>query len=390
MDKKTTSTKPLPPISDLKPAKHPAAVKEAYSDVVEDTEQAFAFKVDKVETCKFLPQRSTGEQVIRHTIESKAKFEDFSHRGNTEASFIGGDMPGFITAIHTAYQSHYPLKLTPSDFILLIGQGLSKHINRYPEELRSNFVSHEGKETIIITRDGFVKGSQNDWSTVFGDFANEIKKIVKADIYDVVVDDTAGATKTTRIVSELTLMDCTQSYFNYEVHTICGIPMITLEGKKEDWEKVKQKVNKLVEINKDDCLRLNWWLNHLIPVIDEVCDTAINRVANSAFWSSIYKYYNRGSGGPFITGWCTVFFPHLKDKRNKELASENIKTNLLPKQISDVPFIWKYLGTGIPMNFYGGFMGAEFSKTDYSVRTAYFWSVAYDESKDQKKSPKKR
>ena len=92
-----------------------------------------------------------------------------------------------------------------------------------------------------------------------------------------------------------------------------------------------------------------------------------------------------GSGGPFITGWCTVFFPHLRDERNKGLISENIKTNLLPKQISDVPFIWEYFGNRIPMNFYGGFMGAEFNKRECSVRTAYFWSVAYDESKDEKK-----
>ena len=245
MDKNTTSTDPLPPISDLKLAKHPAAVKEAYSDVVEDTEQAFAFKVDKVEASKAFPRCSAAEGIIRETIDSRAKFEDFSHRENTRTVFVGGNMPGFITAIHTAYQSHYPLKLTPSDFILLIGQGLSKHINRYPEELRSNFVSHEGKETMIIRRDEFVMGSQNDWSTVFGDFAEKIKKIVKADIYDVVVDDTAGTTKTTRIVSELALMDCAKSYFNYEAHTFCGIPMITLEGKKEDWEKVKRSTSLL-------------------------------------------------------------------------------------------------------------------------------------------------
>ena len=384
---KTTSTIPLPPTSVLKLVQHPATTKQEYSDVLEDTAQCFTFNVDKVEASKDLPRCWAAEDIIRRIIDSRAKIEDSSHRGNTKASFIGGNMPGFIAAIHRAYQSHYPLKLTPSDFNLLIGQGLSKHINCYPEELRSNFVSHEGKETIIIRRDEFVMGSQNDWSTVFGDFADEIKKRVKADIYNVVVDDTAIATKTTRIVSELTLMDCTKNYFDYEARTRCGIPRITLEGTKEDWEKVKQKVNKLVEINKDDCLHLNWWLNHLIPVINEVCNTAINRKANSIFWSSIYKYHAM-SGGSSITGWCTVFFPHLKEKVNNALDSEHINMTLLPSQVSDVPFIWDYFGTRIPMTFYGGFMGAEFNESDLSVRTAWFWSVAYDEKEDSKSDEK--
>ena len=87
-----------------------------------------------------------------------------------------------------------------------------------------------------------------------------------------------------------------------------------------------------------------------------------------------------GSGSPYITGWITVFFPHLKENRNDYLNRENIATDMLPKQISEVPFKWKYLSQAIPMNFAGGFMGAEFNVKDLSVRPAYFWSVAYVEN----------
>mmetsp|Transcript_15953 Transcript_15953/g.13508 ORF Transcript_15953/g.13508 Transcript_15953/m.13508 type:complete len:116 (-) Transcript_15953:533-880(-) len=110
------------------------------------------------------------------------------------------------------------------------------------EKLRDQFVSHEGKEKIIIRRDKFVMGEQNDWSTVFGDFGKEINTRVKNEIYDIIVDDTSVATKDSRICSEINLMDCMKGYFEYEVDTLCGIPRITLKGSSEDWENLKKKV----------------------------------------------------------------------------------------------------------------------------------------------------
>ncbi len=138
---------------------------------------SFTFNVDKVELSLKSPRLHTAEHIIRNTIKITEKFEDFSHRGNTDESFINGQIPGIITALHTAYQSHYALSLSVSDFIILIGQGLGAHITENAEKLRKHFVDHNGKETIEIHRDGFVKGQQNDWSTVFGEFADEINPL---------------------------------------------------------------------------------------------------------------------------------------------------------------------------------------------------------------------
>jgi len=350
----------------------------------------FSFNVDKVSICKHPPFTTTPEETIRNLTRVWGQFEDFSHRKDSQAQIIKeGVVPGILLAIHTSYKNHYPLKLSVSDFIILIGEGLGRHIENNSEELRGQFVSHQGKEKIEIRRDEFVRGKQNDWSTVFGDFAKEIKERVKTDIYDVIIDDTSVATPTSRIVSELTLMDAMKSYFDYQVTTICGIPNITLKGLPEDWQKLLDKVNKLVEMNEDDCLKLKWWLDVLVPTVQKICTDAINRNINTNFWSGIYKYEVPGSGSPEISGWITHFLPYLSYGPNLHFSS--LTSDQIPKLVSQVPFKWNYLNQQIPMIFHGGFLGAKFDPEDFSLEPAYFWSVSYvEEDRDDLDKTKKK
>jgi len=340
------------------------------------TENSVTFKVDKVELSDQKPYLETVQKALMDQGINIDNCEDFSHKGESEENIVSCNISGLMAAIHTAYADHYALKLSVSDFIILIGQGLSRHIEKHAEKLRYQFVNHEGKEIIRIHRDGFVKGQQNDWSTVFGDFADEIKKRVKADVHGVIIDDTSVATLTTRIVSEITLMDAMKSYFDYRVRTMCGIPQITLEGTPEDWQKLKDKVAKLVEMNKADCLSLKWWLDELVPLVDKICNAGIHRKIDTGFWSEIYKYKG-GSGGPYITGWITTFFPYLADDKINSFSKNTITSIDFPKQISQVDFIWEYDGVEIPMLISGGFVGAEFDKETRTVKPAHFWSVTY-------------
>jgi hypothetical protein len=73
----------------------------------------------------------------------------------------------FLAAVHLAFDQHYPLILSPDAVWLCITQGLALHINAHAEELRHHFVKHQGKETLVVRRDDFIKGSpDNNWSTV--------------------------------------------------------------------------------------------------------------------------------------------------------------------------------------------------------------------------------
>jgi len=347
----------------------------------------FTFEVDKVKKSREAPCLFTGVEAIRSVTKFWNRFEDKSHADSSEPDIVEGKLPGLILALHTAYQDHYPLKLSVSDFIILIGQGLGQHIEKNAEELREHFVNHKDKEVIKVRRDQFVKGKQNDWSTVFGEFADNIKARVKTDVYDVIIDSTSVATQTSRIVSEITLMDAMKSYFKYRVETMCGIPQITLVGSSEDWEMLREKGKKLLEINKDDRLKLKWWLDALIPTLNKICDTGAKNEVDKKFWSGIYKYDNPGSGTPDISGWILSFFPYLNDGTRNSFCF--VTTDTIPSQVCKVPFVWQYLGEEIPMKFYGGFLGAKFNETDFTIQPEIFWCVHHDESEEMDKTKKK-
>merc|ERR1712178_270376 len=72
---------------------------------------------------------------------------------------VGGH--GFISAIITAWSEHLPLVLKPEHIWLLILQGIRAHVDADPEGARDRFVGFQGKKTLEIRRDRFVKGSRS-------------------------------------------------------------------------------------------------------------------------------------------------------------------------------------------------------------------------------------
>jgi len=364
----------------------------------------FVFSVDNVDPFDGTLKFKSPEEVFKARAKCDKKLEDFSHRKDREQVRLVdiNYMNGFMDTVHLAYDKHLPLQLSVSDFIVAIGQGLSHHINEHAEELRSNFVNHEGKEVIEIRRDHYVLGGLNDWSDVFPEFAKEIKKRVKSDIYDVVVDETSVGTANSKIVSELTLMDCMKQYYEYTVSTMCGIPKVCLKGTFDDWMELRSKVYKLKAMNENDCLKLDWWLNCLVPVIEKICEAGTTNKVDVDFWKNIYKI-SGGSGGPFTQGWINVFNPYIviKDwKTQKVMMRQNpymdwknnniwggLKSNQISNGVSEVPFIWDYYGHKIDMIFYGGFMGPKLNDNGF-LENEYMWAVAYKKDPNPCNYPK--
>jgi hypothetical protein len=300
----------------------------------------------------------------------------------------------FIGTLNTAYDLHYPVTLSPDMIWLLIAQGVAIHINENVEALRHHFVAFQDKVTIIVRRDGFRLGSpHNDWSGVFNEFSHSIRTHIGEDNHARLVPTFSTTDCTSKVAFEITLMDTMQSYFDYMLATLCGIPYFLLEGTVEDWEKLRAYAEDLVLYD------LDWWLVHLLPLLNEFV-LATKGQANPDFWKNFYKY-DGNSGGPYITGSVLNFFPYgvysfdtemitraqargqslPKQHRNSFLGQTNIqqmgglKSDVLPSGLSSAPLTWQYLDRELPMQLISGFVGMSQDKDTCALRPEIGWAV---------------
>jgi hypothetical protein len=209
-------------------------------------------------------------------------------------------------AVHTAFYEHYPIRLSPDVIWLTILQGLAKHIAKDPEGQRANFVDFKGKNTLVVRRGEFVKGSpKNDWTTVFPEFAGQIANYIGDEKASALASDFTTSSGTDQICAQIALMDTVKHYFEYFMMAGCGIPSIELTGTPADWVALRRKAEILNDFG------LDWWTSELFPVLDQFVAAAQGQ-PDVKFWKNICNL-NGGSGSwsSYVTGWVQVLFPYL-------------------------------------------------------------------------------
>ncbi len=212
-----------------------------------------------------------------------------------------------VAAAHRAFMDHRTLCLSPDIIWLMICQGVANHINANAEELRTRFVPHEGKIQISVRRDDFVKGSpENSWAEAIEEFTKKVKEHIGS-AFDLFQQSFTTTGPVERAVAGVVLLDTMQSYFDYDMDTLCGIPAITLEGTPEDWQAVADRAEQFGSLD------LEWWLEPLRGILQQFV-AASQGVVDRPFWQSLYKYHDE-SGGPMITGWISALFPYLTDSQ---------------------------------------------------------------------------
>ncbi len=136
-----------------------------------------------------------------------------------------------IAAADLAFRHHYPLRLTPDHLWLPIAQGIGQHINLHAESLRSRFVTHSGQERIVIRRDEFrLHSPNNDWAGCLEEFNSELTSRANPELAALISCNFSTIGPVESAASQAVLMDALSAYFEYVVHTLCGIPEIQLAG----------------------------------------------------------------------------------------------------------------------------------------------------------------
>lgn len=251
-------------------------------------------------------QQSTGEKLYSSFIDIEVTPTDPKSNG-------------FVDGVYAAYSSHHHLRLRPEDIWFAILTQLSFYINKHAEDLRDLFVSHEGKQVVVISRPGTAD------TVNFGEMATAMTGQMDKFIHDkewkgwflpnfttTTYEDTATAA--------VLMMGTMKEYFEYHNIMTCGIPSVTLLGEKEDWVEIRNRLNKVEQLGKEpeefaDRLKvvLDWFVRSFEDPEDE-------KVVD--FWTKIIADTSNGSGYNYFSGWITAFC-HWNQEGDRQVSKNH-------------------------------------------------------------------
>jgi hypothetical protein len=326
---------------------------------------------------KHLYQRPSNEtfKFLKGSIEKSSQLPD--------SLVTFGEHP-FLTGILTAYKEHRPFVISPDIIWLLISQGFARHIANNAEEFRHEIVNFENKKILTVVSNDIELGNpKSNWEGVFPQFINQISDYTGKELTNILVSDFTTTTPTTRIVSEITIMETVKAYFDYKVYMAgCGIPKITIEGTVEDWEKILEKTKYISKY------KLKWWTSELEPILNEIIATKKGHF-RKAFWMNMVKSHTgKKYGSPTtINGWIIKFFPYTKEGKKTDLKPIS-KIDNLASELVKVPFILEDGATHkkYKMEFWAGFLGLVQDKNDYTLKPEIGWAVNSKNKFNSKKS----
>ncbi len=358
-------------------------------------QQSFTFDVEKLQPPeKNLPAES------KETVLKKLLLKDAGiNAGNSSSASITVDSVivasykasgslvnygyhSFFDGMYKAYAEHRPFILSPDIIWLLISQGFAQHVNSNAEALRSHFVKHDGKITLIVQNDKILLDDANSpWEEVFPEFTKKIAEYTGEELINTLTSNFSTTTPVSQIASQITIMDAMKQYFEYVVLVVgCGIPQITIEGTPADWKKLYQKTEALEKYD------LGWWTKEIKPLLQEFINASEKKV-NAAFWRNMFKYHENGL--PYksksIDGWVIKFFPYGKNGKRNNLDSLFGSSNL-PDEICKVDLLHVYINpkTGAtiqtPLELCAGFMGLKQDDRNFTLKPEIGWYVKRKDS----------
>ena len=316
----------------------------------------------------------TNEQLFRNVISDNNKRVfgfgfDFDASSDFEPIHYSfrGIRNHFIIALHLCFMHHLPLQLRPDDIWLIIAQGLAAHISHdeNAEKLRKKFVDFDGKKKIVVRDDSLnINSNNNDWTPVLQQFSDGCRELTNTKIVDLMTCNFSTTSTVTQVASQCVLFKALSKYISFHTRTCSGIPEIHLIGEVSDWIKIQSKVTEIAEMDID----LDFWLKHLVPIVDNIVKTVQcleeneNENASSfldskliSFWDSIYHYMSM-SGGSFVSGWSNKLFPYKSDgKKNSRFG--RLSPGDFPASYSRCAMKWEYFGQEIDCGMYGGMFG---------------------------------
>lgn len=139
---------------------------------------------------------------------------------------------------------------------------------------------------ITVRRDEFLFNStENKWNDVIDEFSSRLSEYTLNNVSDIFRANFTTTTSVSSVVSEITLMQAMQKYFQFEFVSLCTIPEIRIMGTSEDWQTLRDKVVRLERIFEGE---LDAWYSKLQPLLEQFVNASKGNIDHE-FWDQIYK-----------------------------------------------------------------------------------------------------
>jgi len=327
---------------------------------------------------------------VRHVLDSRPLSPEI--RARVEPSLVSKLHP-LVEAVSLAFSQHRPLTLSPDSIWMVIQQGFAHHVTENAEALRSRLVRHQDKVTLSAA---VFDLSPASFESAIAAFSSQIRDATDPVLYESLLCDFSTTTPVIRTASEVVLMDCYSSYFEYLVTCVCGIPRITVTGSIQDWQRIRARIEVL------ETFGLSWWIDRLRPILDQFIRT-VEGHPSLEFWQAIYKP-KQAYGAQSITGWIADLFPYLYDPPNRrrnhifdhprvdwavpvekgvksffygdEGAEKGVSESSFPSGLASVPVHVSFPNKpAVNLDLVAGFLGVEQDAQDLALSSVIGWSV---------------
>ena len=278
-----------------------------------------------------------------------------------------------LKGYYRSYVNHMPVSVNPDILWMLIVQGFSRHIDQNAEKLRHKFVDFDGKKALVVNGDELKiqEITKEGWERTFKEFVEKIKENAGDRMIKLMTPSFSTTTPTIQVSSQIAIMSCFKNYFKYiRLYGGCGFPYINLEGTLNDYELLKNKVEKLMGYDIDD------WIKELVIIMDKIIETKKGKI-DVDFWKNMIINKEttepRGSGAlrkiNNIDGWLLNFYPYYRYDDDSELCEklerrkdfnkpiDVLRLNDLPEEFIEVPLTMVHKET--------------FKETQLSVKTGF-------------------
>ncbi|KAI9566125.1 hypothetical protein HD554DRAFT_2119562, partial [Boletus coccyginus] len=224
---------------------------------------------------------------------------------------------GFVHTILECQNECHALTIRPDDVWIAIISQFSCFLNGNADALRSFFVLRDGKKELSM--DIYQEG-QEDLGLVVQTLIENMKEqmqnnIVNLELMQWIIPAFSTTNPTDELVSGIIMMATVKQYFTYQRGFLCGVPRVTLEGQRDDWVYILNRIERLKEFGPQTTA----WYRLLCPILSRFINSfqESDSAENLEFWRKVAYFERFGSDERKLSGWITAFMVFDEEGRWK-------------------------------------------------------------------------